>query len=84
MNLFKLPEQEKELREVFFLILKKLLRMDVQPSCYTPKLLDQAGVMRILNISRSTLYRMKKRGDLVPARIGGHDYYREDDLQKFF
>ncbi len=82
-NFIQLSEHEKELLYSLFLILKKLLGT---PECVAQpcRMLDPAAVMRMLNISRSTLFRMRKSGQLVPARIGGHDYYRESDIMDFF
>ena len=39
-------------------------------------------VMETLEISKSTLWRWKQRGYLVPVRIGGNDRYRMSDIKK--
>jgi predicted DNA-binding transcriptional regulator AlpA len=35
-----------------------------------------------IEVSSTTLWRMEKRGDLVPVRIGGVRYWRQDDLDQ--
>lgn len=83
----QLSEKEEELLRTFLLILRKLLGGPVAAATSpTPsaKLLDPAASMRLLNISRATLYRLKKAGVLTPARIGGHDYYLETEIRNFF
>lgn len=39
-------------------------------------------VMEIMEISKTTLWRWKQRGYLVPVRVGGNDRYRMSDIQK--
>ena len=39
-------------------------------------------VMQMMNISKTTLWRWKKIGYLVPVRIGGNDRYRLSDIEK--
>jgi len=37
-------------------------------------------VMEMLEISKTTLWRWKQRGYLVPVRIGGNDRYKSSDI----
>jgi predicted DNA-binding transcriptional regulator AlpA len=39
-------------------------------------------VMELLGVSKATIWRWKKRGYLVPIRIGGNDRYRMSDIKK--
>ena len=39
-------------------------------------------VMEMMEISKTTLWRWKQRGYLVPIRIGGNDRYRMSDIKK--
>lgn len=39
-------------------------------------------VMETMGISKTTLWRWKQRGYLVPVRIGGNDRYRMSDIKK--
>jgi biotin operon repressor len=39
-------------------------------------------VMEMMEISKTTLWRWKQRGYLVPVRVGGNDRYRLSDIQK--
>ena len=38
--------------------------------------------MELLSISKSTIWRWKQRGYLVPIRVGGNDRYRIQDIKK--
>ena len=44
--------------------------------------LSSEKVMQMMEISKTTLWRWKQRGYLVPVRIGGNDRYRLSDIQK--
>lgn len=44
--------------------------------------LDALEVQKLLKISESTLYRLKKKKILVPARLGSRDYYLADEVRK--
>lgn len=44
--------------------------------------LSSEKVMEMMEISKTTLWRWKQRGYLVPVRIGGNDRYRLSDIQK--
>ena len=46
------------------------------------ELVTSKKVMELLEISKPTLSRWKKRGYLVPVRIGGNDRYRMSDIKK--
>ena len=39
-------------------------------------------VMELLGVSKTTIWRWKQRGYLVPVRIGGNDRYRMSDIKK--
>ena len=39
-------------------------------------------VMEMMKISKVTLWRWKKRGYLVPVRVGGNERYRMSDIKK--
>ena len=45
--------------------------------------LDSAQVMRLLNISESTLYRLRKRGQIPYTRMGGLYYYPKHTLSEW-
>ena len=44
--------------------------------------LSSEKVMEMMEISKTTLWRWKQRGYLVPVRVGGNDRYRLSDIQK--
>lgn len=44
--------------------------------------LSSEKVMERLEISKTTLWRWKQRGYLVPVRVGGNDRYKLSDIQK--
>ncbi len=48
----------------------------------TETYLSSEKVMEMMEISKTTLWRWKQRGYLVPVRIGGNDRYRLSDIQK--
>jgi len=39
-------------------------------------------VMEMMEISKTTLWRWKQRGYLVPVRVGGNDRYKLSDIKK--
>lgn len=45
-------------------------------------LLDIKDVIKILNISTATYYRLVKQGELIPRRKGKRHYYYQEDLQQ--
>ena len=46
------------------------------------ELVPYERVMELLGVSKSTIWRWKQRGYLVPVRIGGNDRYRMSDIKK--
>ena len=44
--------------------------------------LSGENVMDMLKISKSTLWRWKQRGYLIPVRIGGNDRYLSTDIDR--
>lgn len=44
--------------------------------------IDGVEVQRILKISESTLYRLKKNKILNPSRLGGKDYYNAAEINQ--
>ena len=44
--------------------------------------LSSEKVMERLEISKTTLWRWKQRGYLVPVRVGGNDRYKLSDIKK--
>ena len=44
--------------------------------------LSSEKVMQMMEISKSTLWRWKKRGYLVPVRLGNNDRYKFSDIKK--
>lgn len=44
--------------------------------------LSSDKVLEMLEISQTTLWRWKKRGYLVPVRVGGNERYRLSDIKK--
>lgn len=82
-NIITLPEDESALLRTVLLIFRKLLKSVAEELVAPGALLDRADVMHRLHVCRSTLYKWKKTGVLVPCRIGNRDYYREEDLRKF-
>ena len=45
-------------------------------------LLTTEKAMELLSIGKSTIWRWKQRGYLVPIRVGGNDRYRIQDIKK--
>ncbi|QBR13296.1 DNA-binding protein [Sphingobacterium sp. CZ-2] len=48
------------------------------------ELLGTQEVLKLLNISESTYYRLVKNGSLIPTKIGSRHYYRKNDLDAIF
>ncbi|WP_099366683.1 helix-turn-helix domain-containing protein [Sphingobacterium sp. 1.A.4] len=48
------------------------------------ELLGTQEVLKLLNISESTYYRLVKNGSLIPTKIGSRHYYRKNDLDTIF
>ena len=44
--------------------------------------LSSEKVMQMMEISKSTLWRWKQRGYLVPVRIGNNERYKLSDIKK--
>ena len=44
--------------------------------------LSSEKVMEMMEISKTTLWRWKQRGYLVPVRVGGNDRYKLSDIKK--
>ena len=44
--------------------------------------LSSEKVLEMMEISKTTLWRWKQRGYLVPVRIGGNERYRLSDINK--
>ncbi len=44
--------------------------------------LSSEKVMQMMEISKTTLWRWKQRGYLVPVRVGGNERYRMSDINK--
>ena len=44
--------------------------------------LSSEKVMQMMEISKTTLWRWKQRGYLVPVRVGGNERYRMSDIKK--
>jgi predicted DNA-binding transcriptional regulator AlpA len=44
--------------------------------------LSSEKVMQMMEISKTTLWRWKQRGYLVPVRVGGNERYRLSDINK--
>lgn len=44
--------------------------------------LSSEKVMQMMEISKSTLWRWKKRGYLVPVRLGNNERYKLSDIKK--
>jgi predicted DNA-binding transcriptional regulator AlpA len=77
----KLLDLEKAQQE----ILRRLdLMVGNSPQTSDPheEWLDSLEVQKLLKISESTLYRLKKKNILVPARLGSRDYYPADEVRK--
>ncbi|MGY2702553.1 helix-turn-helix domain-containing protein [Nocardioides sp. HB32] len=47
-----------------------------------PDLLDQAEVARRLNVSRTTIWRLAKRGDIRTVRIGSRTLIPRSELRR--
>ena len=45
-------------------------------------LVSTTKAMEILDVSKTTMWRWKQRGYLVPVRVGGNDRYRLSDVKK--
>lgn len=77
----KLLDIEKAQQEI-------LLRLDLitggtsQATGVGGEWLDSFEVQKLLKISESTLYRLKKKKILVPARLGSRDYYPAAEVRK--
>ena len=50
--------------------------------CKAETYLSGEKVMEMLEISKTTLWRWKQRGYLVPVRIGGNDRYKSSDINR--
>ncbi len=46
------------------------------------KMLSINEVCKMLNKSPSTIYRWQKLGLINPLYVGGHSYFKEDDVRK--
>ena len=46
------------------------------------ELVTTEKLMELLGVSKTTVWRWKQRGYLVPVRIGGNDRYRMKDIKK--
>ena len=46
------------------------------------ELVTSERLMELLGVSKTTVWRWKQRGYLVPVRIGGNDRYRMRDIKK--
>lgn len=46
------------------------------------ELVTTEKLMELLGVSKTTVWRWKQRGYLVPVRIGGNDRYRMRDIKK--
>ena len=46
------------------------------------ELVTSEKLMELLGVSKTTVWRWKQRGYLVPVRIGGNDRYRMKDIKK--
>ena len=44
--------------------------------------LSSEKVLQMMEISKTTLWRWKQRGYLVPVRVGGNERYRMSDIKK--
>ena len=44
--------------------------------------LSSEKVMQMMEVSKTTLWRWKQRGYLVPVRIGGNDRYKLSDINR--
>ena len=44
-------------------------------------LVSTATAMELLDVSKTTMWRWKQRGYLVPVRVGGNDRYRMSDIK---
>lgn len=47
---------------------------------FSEKLISRIEVLNVLGISAPTLWRMEKRGELMPVRVKGKVMYRESDI----
>ena len=65
----RIEKLEKDLEELRRFILPKV-NVDLKE-----ELLDSAKVKQLLNISDSTLYRMRKKNEIPHKKIGGMFYY---------
>jgi DNA-binding transcriptional regulator PaaX len=45
-----------------------------------PEIMTPASVMALLDICRSTLTRMQRRGDIVAYKFGRRTYYRRSEI----
>lgn len=52
--------------------------MNKPPTLYTSK-----EAMKILKVSRTTLYRIVKNGDLKQIKVGGAIRFTEDEINRF-
>ena len=48
----------------------------------TSRLVKIQSVQAQIEVSATTLWRMEKRGDLVPVRIGSTKFWRQEDLDQ--
>ncbi len=81
-ELLPVMERQESLLAAMIDLLKSLLPPAARPP--EAKLMDGNDVQALLKISRNTLLRLRKRGELKPVLIGRRAYYLKSDIMNRF
>ena len=63
--------------------LTKEVKEELDDGCKKAKLLSIKEVCRKLKKGESTIYRWQKFGYLTPINVGGHTYYKEEEVMQY-
>ena len=61
----------------------KEVKEELDDGCKKAKLLSIKEVCRKLKKGESTIYRWQKFGYLTPINVGGHTYYKEEEVMQY-
>lgn len=52
------------------------------PKLPAPRLYNMDDIIKMLGISKSTYFQLRNSGELKPTKVGGRDYYRQEDIDR--